>query len=88
MTDETDSSVVLAELQIALFRECNNQRRKTYRLLINLLWPSKSPAMASGYTNFQKVKNVSFSKINTMFKASSKHIIALYIFSQSEVLSL
>ena len=26
MTDETDSSVVLAELQVALFRECNNQR--------------------------------------------------------------
>ena len=26
MTDETDSSVVLAELQDALFRECNNQR--------------------------------------------------------------
>ena len=26
MTDEADSSVVLAELQIALFRECNNQR--------------------------------------------------------------
>ena len=26
MTDESDSSVVLAELQVALFRECNNQR--------------------------------------------------------------
>ena len=26
MTDEGDSSVVLAELQVALFRECNNQR--------------------------------------------------------------
>ena len=26
MTDETDSSVVLVELQVALFRECNNQR--------------------------------------------------------------
>ena len=26
MTDETDSSVVLAEMQVALFRECNNQR--------------------------------------------------------------
>ena len=26
MTDEADSSVVLAELQDALFRECNNQR--------------------------------------------------------------
>ena len=26
ITDEADSSVVLAELQIALFRECNNQR--------------------------------------------------------------
>ena len=26
MTDEADSSVVLAELQISLFRECNNQR--------------------------------------------------------------
>ena len=25
MTDEADSSVVLAELQVALFRECNNQ---------------------------------------------------------------
>ena len=25
MTDEADSSVVLAELKIALFRECNNQ---------------------------------------------------------------
>ena len=24
-TDEADSSVVLAELQVALFRECNNQ---------------------------------------------------------------
>ena len=26
MTEEADSSVVLAELQVALFRECNNQR--------------------------------------------------------------
>ena len=26
MTDEADSSVVLAELYVALFRECNNQR--------------------------------------------------------------
>ena len=26
MTDEADSSVGLAELQVALFRECNNQR--------------------------------------------------------------
>ena len=26
MTDEADSSVVLAEMQVALFRECNNQR--------------------------------------------------------------
>ena len=26
MTDVADSSVVLAELQIALFKECNNQR--------------------------------------------------------------
>ena len=26
LTDEIDSSVVLAELQVALFRECNNQR--------------------------------------------------------------
>ena len=26
ITDEADSSVVLAELQVALFRECNNQR--------------------------------------------------------------
>ena len=26
MTDEADSAVVLAELQVALFRGCNNQR--------------------------------------------------------------
>ena len=26
MTDEADNSVVLTELQVALFRECNNQR--------------------------------------------------------------
>ena len=26
MTDDVDSSVVLAELQVALYRECNNQR--------------------------------------------------------------
>ena len=26
MTDKADSSVVLAELQVVLFRECNNQR--------------------------------------------------------------
>ena len=26
MTDEANSSVVLAELQLALLRECNNQR--------------------------------------------------------------
>ena len=26
MTDEADSSVVLAELQVALFRKCNNQQ--------------------------------------------------------------
>ena len=30
MTDEADSSVVLAELQVALFRECNNQRLSPY----------------------------------------------------------
>ena len=51
MTDEADSSVVLAELQVALCRECNNQRlspwgrpffcfsRSCYRfLLIHLSW--------------------------------------------------
>ena len=26
MTDEDDRSVVLVELQVAIFRECNNQR--------------------------------------------------------------
>ena len=26
MTEEADSSVVLAELQVALFRDCNNKR--------------------------------------------------------------
>ena len=26
MTDEADNAVVLAELQVAPFRECNNQR--------------------------------------------------------------
>ena len=26
MTDETDSSVVLLELNVVLFKECNNQR--------------------------------------------------------------
>ena len=26
MTDKADSSVILAELEVALFRECNNQR--------------------------------------------------------------
>ena len=30
MTDEADSSVVLAELQVALFRECNNQRLRPW----------------------------------------------------------
>ena len=30
MTDEADSSVVLAELQVAHFRECNNQRRNPW----------------------------------------------------------
>ena len=30
MTDEADSSVVLAELQVALFRECNNQRLRSW----------------------------------------------------------
>ena len=28
--DEADSSVVLAELQVALFRECNNQRLRPW----------------------------------------------------------
>ena len=31
MTDEIDNSVVLAELQVALFRECNNQRLSPWR---------------------------------------------------------
>ena len=31
MTDEADSSVVLAELQVALFRERNNQRLSPWR---------------------------------------------------------
>ena len=30
MTDEADSSVVLAELQSGLFRECNNQRLSSW----------------------------------------------------------
>ena len=30
MADEADSSVVLAELQVALFRECNNQRLSSW----------------------------------------------------------
>ena len=30
MNDEADSSVVLAELQVALFRECNNQRLSSW----------------------------------------------------------
>ena len=30
MTDEADSSVVLAELQVALFRECNNLRLSSW----------------------------------------------------------
>ena len=30
MTDEADSSVILAELQVALFRECNDQRQSPW----------------------------------------------------------
>ena len=30
MADEADNSVVLAELQVALFRECNNQRVSSF----------------------------------------------------------
>ena len=30
MTDEADSSLVLAEMQVALFRECNNQRLRPW----------------------------------------------------------
>ena len=30
MTDEADSSVVLVELQVALFRECNNQKLSSW----------------------------------------------------------
>ena len=30
MTDEADSSVVLTELQVTLFRECNNQRLRPW----------------------------------------------------------
>ena len=30
MTDEADSFVVLAELQVALFNECNNQRLSSW----------------------------------------------------------
>ena len=33
MTGEADSSVVLAELQVVLFRECNNQRNNTPNLV-------------------------------------------------------
>ena len=35
MTDEADSSVVLAELQVALFRECNNQRLSPWARLFS-----------------------------------------------------
>ena len=35
MTDETDSFVVLAELQVALFRECNNQRLSPWSRLFS-----------------------------------------------------
>ena len=37
MTDEADSFIVLAELQVALFRECNNQRLSP--------WGSHSPVL-------------------------------------------
>ena len=37
MTDEADSSVVLGELQVALCRECNNQRLSP--------WGSHSPVL-------------------------------------------
>ena len=44
MTDEADSSVVLAELQVALFRECNNQR----------LSPWGRPFSCLGYLTFEE----------------------------------
>ena len=37
MTDEADSSVVLAELQVALFRECNNQRLGPFELVYDVV---------------------------------------------------
>ena len=37
MTDEADSSVVLAELQVALLRECNNQVSLQYLKYMYLL---------------------------------------------------
>ena len=44
MTDEADSSVVLAELQVALFRECNNQRLSPWGRPF-----SCSPDLVTGY---------------------------------------
>ena len=35
MTDDADSSVVLAELPVALFRECNNQRLSPWGMLFS-----------------------------------------------------
>ena len=43
ITDEADSSVVLAELQVAFFRECNNQRLSPWGMPF-----SCSPDMLNG----------------------------------------
>ena len=52
MTDEADSSVVLAELQVALFRECNDQR----------LSPWGRPVSCSPDPNRSLLKHLSWSQ--------------------------
>ena len=48
MTDEADSSVVLAELQVALFRECNNPRLSPW----NRLFSGSAESNGIGFLSF------------------------------------
>ena len=50
MTDKADGSIVLAELQIALFRECNNQGLSPWgitSLVLSMKWYTVSSKVAN-----------------------------------------
>ena len=86
MTDEADSSVVLAELQVALFRECNNQRLSP--------WGRPFSICFLNFANTENMTNSKFSHVRFFHALILISIItfphlrrSLYLFQTIDLLS-